>query len=295
MRYILVANPNSGLRKLKKRKLILKKVKKAFNSNKVHGLKTKSSQEFCSLLQNLELQEEDVVVLLGGDGTFHHGLNEVKGGTIAFLPLGTSNFLKHTFGLGNSVVKNAKRILKSPINQMDVVKIEFNNQSVLCTYASIGVEANTMKVSEKLRDKKVPSAVSYGFAVPVSGTKTKKMSALIEYNGVKKNVSFVSFAVQKRPFILPIGTKINPNAKLDDGLLHITMFENIPNLVKGYVNDKTKKDQETRFWTTKKLKIRFRKKLKLQADGNCVGEADQFTFTVLPKKISVKHILVTKE
>jgi len=263
-----------------------------FGVKQVYGLETESPKEFCDLLRNLPEHvgyKPDVVVLVGGDGTFHHGINELKNTCLAFLPLGSGNFLKFTFGLKNSPIENAKLIMQSKINSIDIVKAEFNNTSILSTYCSIGVEADAINISEKLRKNKVPSLVSYGWAAPITSTQVKILTAKMEYNKTKETLKFISLAIHKSPYVLKMGTNINPNAKLDDGLLHLTMFEDVPSLLMGYVEGTINVNTTGKMWTAGKLKVRFPKKVQIQAEGNYIGEAKEFEFKVLPKKIKVKH------
>ena len=78
----------------------------------------------------LNLESSDLVLSIGGDGTF----NEVLSGNylrekkllLSHIPLGTTNDIGNMLGLGKNIIKNVENILNGEIKQIDIGLI--NNQ-----------------------------------------------------------------------------------------------------------------------------------------------------------------------
>ena len=71
-----------------------------------------------------ELDDIDLVISVGGDGTFSEVMNgNIKRETpivLSHLPLGTTNDIGHMYGLGNNIYTNLKLILEGNVKEIDV-------------------------------------------------------------------------------------------------------------------------------------------------------------------------------
>ena len=121
----LVCNPNSGHNK---KKPIIEKmidVLKEYDYE-TDVYYTKYSGHAKKIIMSLK-DDIDLVVSLGGDGTF----NEVVTGNfkrpkkllLSHIPLGTTNDLGATFGMGKNPVHNLKMILEGTVKELDICTI----------------------------------------------------------------------------------------------------------------------------------------------------------------------------
>lgn len=122
---VLICNPNSG----KNNKDVL--AQKCKNVLKDHDYSvdimfTKYAGHAKKIIASLP-DEIDLVISLGGDGTF----NEVVTGNLkrknklllTHIPLGTTNDLGATFGMGKNPVNNLKMILDGTVKDLDICTI----------------------------------------------------------------------------------------------------------------------------------------------------------------------------
>lgn len=121
---VVIINPNSGRNKkinfLDKCKKIL--LDKGYESIIIL---TRYKGHAMEIVENLE--EVDLVISMGGDGTF----NEVMCGNfkrkkrllVSHLPLGTTNDIGTMYGYGKSVIKNLSDLLEGRIKKIDICTI----------------------------------------------------------------------------------------------------------------------------------------------------------------------------
>lgn len=127
-RALIIHNPNSGKKK---------NVCKILNDSKDLFLKYNFEYNYISTkykghakLIVKELKDIDLVISVGGDGTF----NEIVSGNmeridkipLSHIPIGTTNDLRSLFGLGKDIKKNIEMILNGHNKQIDICML--NNQ-----------------------------------------------------------------------------------------------------------------------------------------------------------------------
>ena len=125
---VLICNPNSG----KNNKNVL--AQKCKNVLKEYGYSvdimfTKYAGHAKKIIAVLP-DDIDLVISLGGDGTFNEvvtgNLKRKKKLLLTHIPLGTTNDLGATFGMGKNPVNNLKMILEGTVKDLDICMI--NNE-----------------------------------------------------------------------------------------------------------------------------------------------------------------------
>ncbi len=124
---VVIINPHSGRRK---KRIDLVSIKKIFlkNNYEVRIFFTCHKGHAKEIVQQLSFV--DLVVSVGGDGTF----NEIMTGNfnrnqpllLSHIPTGTANDIGAMYGYGNNLVNNIKKLLKGKVKNIDVCTI--NNQ-----------------------------------------------------------------------------------------------------------------------------------------------------------------------
>lgn len=122
---VLICNPNSGKNN---KEVLADKFEKILNEYgySVNVIFTKYAGHAKKIISELS-DTVDLVISLGGDGTF----NEVVTGNLkrkhklllSHIPLGTTNDLGATFGMGKNPVNNLKMILGGTVKELDICTI----------------------------------------------------------------------------------------------------------------------------------------------------------------------------
>lgn len=121
----LICNPNSGKNK---KSVLVKKCLDVLNDYEYNAkvIYTKYQGHAKEIIQNLE-DDNDLVISLGGDGTFNEvvtgNLKRKKKLLLTHIPLGTTNDLGATFGMGKNPVQNLKMVLDGVVKELDICTI----------------------------------------------------------------------------------------------------------------------------------------------------------------------------
>lgn len=141
-----------------------------------------------------EIDEADLVISAGGDGTF----NEVMTGNlkrkdpllIANLPLGTTNDVGHMYGYKRNMIKNLEALLTGSIQNVDVCTI---NKKIFTYVASFGNFMNIAYDTPRHLKKKYGKLgyLIYGLKVVKDKLKVFDVSYKINGQEFKDNYSFI--------------------------------------------------------------------------------------------------------
>ena len=122
---VLVCNPNSGKNN---KEVLANKFRTILNEYgfEVNVIFTKYAGHAKKIIADLP-DDIDLVISLGGDGTFNEivtgNLKRNKKLLLTHIPLGTTNDLGATFGMGKNPVNNLKMILDGKVKNLDVCTI----------------------------------------------------------------------------------------------------------------------------------------------------------------------------
>ena len=246
-----------------------------------------------------ELEEKDLVLSIGGDGTF----NEVVSGNVkrkkplllSHIPVGTTNDFGHMIGLNKNVTKSVEKILDGEIKQVDLGMI---NNKPFVYVAGFGKFINVpYQTSRKLQK-------TFGhLAYLINGAKeffgaTKLYELEYTINGNKYHGFYSLILVSNANRIAGLNN-IYKDVKLDDDRFEV-MFCNITrrkDLAKTFaliMKDGIKNVPGIYFYTTNEFEIKFKEKIKNDwtIDGEkLIDEQKNYKFTIykdlkllLPKK-----------
>ncbi|MBR3198890.1 MAG: YegS/Rv2252/BmrU family lipid kinase [Bacilli bacterium] len=300
----LICNPNSGKRD---KKVLIKAFKEILlkKGYEPEVFYTKYSGHAKKIISELEFK--DLVISLGGDGTF----NEIVTGNlkrkdkliVSHIPLGTANDLGAMFGMGKDPVQNLKMILGGVVKQVDICRI---NKNPFVYVAGIGKFVNIAYDTPRDKKKRWGYLAYLMNAVKIFNSKTKLFEITYTLNG-EEYTGLYSFLLICNASRMG-GIKMLQDVKMDDSrfevlLSNITTKKDIVKSLLMVKNDITKVPGFY-FYKTDYLKIKFRKK----PDKNwCIdGEElldDSLEYEIdivkdlkmlLPKK-EINNIFVNKE
>jgi diacylglycerol kinase (ATP) len=164
-----------------------------------------------------------IVVAVGGDGTVNRVASMVNNTEISLgiLPFGSGNGLARSIGVNMDIKKALKQICSGTIKKVDSALI--NNKQFFCT-AGVGFDAHIGKLFAQTTTR--------GFKTYFNITRKELFSYIphdyeITVDGIKKSFE---------AFLITVGNAgqwgnnvfICPPAKMDDGLLHVTVLKKFP-------------------------------------------------------------------
>jgi len=286
VRYAIVANPASGNTTPEKKRFLLREAASILRA-KIHGLETRTPEEFNELLIRI-VRECDVLVGAGGDGTMSLIINGIERNTtpVAFLPVGSGNAMRHALRLEGNLAAVARRIKDASVRQFDL--IEFDGRVGFS--AAVGIESAVLGVRNTYPKLKALGFCGYLSAALIAYFRVyKRFSGTLQVDGAESQLKgILSLAVVKHPFH-GFGMKIVPKAKLDDGALHVLAVSSgfWKSVFRGCMAFFSSSPIGS-YRSGKRVDVVLDRPHSLQADGEEWWEGQTFRFQVLPRAVMVK-------
>ncbi|MFQ5652376.1 MAG: diacylglycerol/lipid kinase family protein [bacterium] len=283
----VIANPISGNRRNRER--VVDSVCRFFSASgascRLHYTSRRGeATEFSRLAVQ---RRQDLVVVLGGDGT----INEVATGlvqsdvTLAIIPTGSGNGFARTLGIPQDSEGALQLISEGHIAAIDVGKM---NGRFFFVVAGVGFDA---VVGKSFDDYHRRGPLSYFYL---------SAKAFSSYTPERIKVIFGGKSVEIQPFVLAIANgqqygnnaMIAPQAKLNDGLLNVCIihrlslaqvFTQLPKLFLGTIQSFA----EAEFDTADSILIQREQAGVVNIDGEAVMEGARLELSVLPRSLKV--------
>lgn len=264
------------------------------NSFEIEFFFTQKQNDASQFAYDCAKKQFDFIVAIGGDGT----VNEVVNGMCKF-PDTNSVLAVLPNGTGNDFFKSAKLRLEPHLftealrnkttRPLDIAKVEFSNSTVYyANIADVGFGGRVVEILNEQR-KYIGGKASYALAI---------LRAFIGYRKPRLEITTSEYHFEGPVLLVAIcngsifgnGLTINPFAKVDDGLLNITLLgnvtlfdyvRNLKRLKSGHVIN----HPEAHYLTTDRVTIQLK-------SGKAVSELDGEYFPEGACTISVlKHAL----
>lgn len=243
--------------------------------------------------------EGQTVVAVGGDGT----VNEVASALIGtkslfgFIPKGSGCGFANEFGIPRDPKAACKLILRAKPFAIDAGKVQGQSPTgtvplrYFFNIAGVGLDA---KVGEAFNSNK--HGQRRGLIPYIWHT----FQELRQYKPVPMEITAGSMKIEARPMLIAIGNakeygmgaKIAPKAKINDGLLNITLIDAmklrealryLPKLFTGRIES----CPHVSTFTSKSLTIKLSQPALYHLDGETFADSQELRFEVLPAALSV--------
>ena len=259
---------------------------------------TEYSKHGIELVQRAVNDKFNVIIAVGGDGTCNEVVNgiqlssRIKDVVFGIIPNGTGNDFQKMLGkFDPNKFVNALCFQKS--KSIDLIKIESSQQvTYSLNISGVGFDGHAVHVLKNFRERIFLSGkLSYSIAI---------LKSFVGYKSPITTISSAEFSHSGKTLMLVVcngrffghGLIINPDAKIDDGLLNITLLGNVSFL--DYLKNlaKLKKGlkiihNHVHYFQTKELKISMNnEKLFTEADGEIVGQGNM-KFSILPSQLKI--------
>lgn len=287
---MLVVNPSSGKEKAegyadKAEKTLLKRFSEVVVKRTEKG---GDATDFASLAAE---QNFDAVIAMGGDGTLNEVINGLsiheKRPAFGFIPLGTVNDLARSTGIPLKPKKAIKMLETAILKPMDVGKIEDHFFMNVLAVGMIAQAVDQVSVEQKTKFGSI--------AYFVEGLKAFSRHELLQFKLDYDGGHFDGdAALVVAGLTNSVGGMENwaPDAKLDDGLLHVFVLTKLglfdaagmlPQLVKGSLQN----NEGVEYYQTKHLTIDASgEDLSVNVDGDS-GPALPVEIKVFPSHLNL--------
>jgi len=211
------------------------------------------------------------VVAAGGDGTLLEVVNRAPHLPAAVLPLGNENLVARYCGVGRSGRAAAEVIAAGRVRRLDLARV---NGRLFCLMASAGFDAD---VVHRVHRKRRGHINRLTYAVPVARAACSypfpPMDVEVEDTGERLRGSQVLL------FNLPCyggGLRIAPEARPDDGLLDLCVFErpgplHLGRYLLAVVMGRQGKVADLQRRRVRRVRLSAGRPVPLQADGDPAG------------------------
>ena len=296
--FFLIVNPNTGHRTFKKSWSLIQSLldeKKVTYSFEL----TRFKKDEIGLVQNAIKSGLRKIIVVGGDGTFHHTVNgimqqdfcksyDIK---LGIIPLGTGNDWIKTYAIPNHIEKSVDIILNDKTDYQDIGKIIHKNNAIEYFHNLAGTGYDGYVV-DKLNTLKKLGTIAYLLC---------GLQGLLFYKGFNYHIRFRNKEIHKKCLMVLFGIcqysgggmQLTKNADPKDGLLDITVVKdiglfdlifNLPKLYNGQiVNHKKVENYKV---TSIQIELTHHNNSIIEADGELIGNGSLEVF-IITKAIQI--------
>ena len=289
---LLIVNPSSGGERAKEfQESATAKLKTFFKDVTVK--ETKKTGDACQFAKKAAREEFDSVFVMGGDGTVNEGISglakEKHRPHFGFFPLGTVNDLARALEIP---LDPAQAIAQFDPNHRRPLDIGQVNDSYFMNVVAIGAipqAINDVAPDEKTRYGKMAYFIN-GFKELMNN---QKYHFQVQLDGEVKEITSTTILIGLTNSIGGFESLL-PNAKVDDGLLHLmylkdSHFLNTVSAIPQLVGGVTEESNSLGYETFKEGVIKLSKgDLQINVDGD-EGDSLPIRLSVLPSHLSVYY------
>ncbi|MDD2216012.1 MAG: diacylglycerol kinase family lipid kinase [Eubacteriales bacterium] len=227
---------------------------------------------------------------IGGDGTLNEVVNGAYGfdnAEVAFIPAGTGNDFVRVFK-NPQFFKDIKRQLGGKAKTIDLIR---HNDRVFINVLNIGLDCQV--VAEVVHLKKKPflrGALAYGVGVAIAFTGNRGCDLTITMEDGRTHQGEITLVAVGNGAFYGGGFKGIPRAKIDDGLLDVSIIKKVNrrtflSLVmdyrKGTHLEKRNAKDLIHYTQCKSLTIHSHKEMQICIDGE-LAEAEEIAISIVP-------------
>lgn len=288
LRYGIVANPVSGGTGPDRKRALLREAARILDAEIV-GLDTASSGELGEAARQ-HARRCDVLVAAGGDGTFSDVVNALplEEVTLAYLPLGTGNALRHALACRGTIPENAAAIRSGRNRRYDLIRCDGPRLGFM---ASLGLDGAAVRLWERERRMGGRGRAVYARAMLKAVLHAYRPAACrVEADGQALEIPrLLSLMVVKQPYY-GFGFRAVPRARWDDGFLHVRALPaGRAGSWSGIAAALADRDGVRGYRTARKVDVHATGRLSLQVDGELGRQGRRFSFSVLPGVLRIRH------
>ena len=290
---IMIANPTSG-----SYIQYIYQLEEALSFLRYHGWQvelklTQAAGDAQRLAREAVEQHIDVVIAVGGDGTINEIIQALAGSETALgvLPGGTANVWAREVGIPLDV-SGAREVLVH--GQRRHIDLGCANKRYFLLMAGIGLDGEVTQAVEKKPLKRL-GALAYLLMGAWLGLNYPSFRAFLQVDGRVVKVNSLQIIIGNTQ-LYGGAVKYTWHAKCDDGLLDICIIRkhdmwNRVLIFLDFILHREQRRQWVYYMTCKSVKLRTRRPIAMQIDGDPAGYTRKgyppVTFTIAPGALKV--------
>jgi diacylglycerol kinase (ATP) len=236
------------------------------------------------------------LVALGGDGAFHHMVEGAFGADVnlGLFPAGNGNDIAAALGIPPDPIEAVHTFLKSQPRRVDVIRVRFPDanpasEAIYIGAGGMGLDAEAAHLANT-RFSHWPGVTRYIAGAFRALRNFEPFEIELDVDGRIERERAIFVAVANGP-CYGSGVRIAPDARVDDGLLEVTLVHAIPwtRLVEAFPIVLQSGDirwPEIRRFRACRVALRPNRSALVHGDGEILGRAPA-EFEVLPGAIRV--------
>ncbi len=224
-RYAVIVNPSGGNRRAL---AVWKQIEPTFvdAGAEVVVYQTEYAGHGRILAQSLDLERQDAICIVGGDGTIHEVVNGLLSRKdqvrtdLGFIPAGTGNTLHDHLGCSDAI-RAAEAILRGKTRALDVVRLTTHGQCVYCVnIIGWGAIADISHMAERLR---ILGKARYSAATlcQICQPKMRRAKLMLDGQGCEDEFLLVIACNTKKT---GTGMMLAPHAEINDGKIDVVVL-----------------------------------------------------------------------
>jgi diacylglycerol kinase (ATP) len=290
---LIIVNPASGGgRALAAETLVASYL--ASQSKSIQFVHSRSWENMRELAANGAAEGYRYVIALGGDGTFHHVVEGIRGthAIAGFFPAGNGNDIARDLGIPTDAVSAAAAFCHSVPRAVDLVRVQFpDGRAHFIGAGGMGLDAEAAHLANT-RFNSWPGVTRYLAGALRTFFSKPAFELVAELDGTRW-MGRAIFAAVANSSSYGSGVRIAPDAKMDDGWLDVVLVEDIAwtRLVEAIPIVLTTGDlrfDEVKRFRCRRAVLRADRAVKVHGDGELLGESPA-EFEILPAAI---HVMV---
>ena len=288
MKVKVIMNPVAGRGKAQKAKPLLVETLHSYDCE-YHLEETKGPRHATEIAQNAVKSGFDLIIVAGGDGTINQVVNGMANSKIPLgvVACGTGNDFAAALGMPADPVAAVRQIMEGEIQQVDLCRI---NDQYFISSAGAGFDGEVaFTVNQGFRWIRGMTAYLLGALKTLFTYKPRWIKLTVDGLVIEFRATLV--AVTNAP-TYGGGFKVNPGARLNDGLLDICAAEamSIPGILCRMPLLMVGRHQglkKVKMMKGRNITLESDQLLHCQLDGEVITDKT-FHFTVYPKALLVK-------
>ncbi|MBI3404173.1 MAG: diacylglycerol kinase family lipid kinase [Acidobacteria bacterium] len=172
------------------------------------------------------------IAVLGGDGTFHHTVAGALEAHVqfAFIPTGNGNDIARCLGIPDDPIEAARLLVHGATKSVDVLRANFTagQSEIFLGAGGMGLDAEAARLVHG-RFNRLPGVLRYVVSALVALATYEPLRVNLELDGAQaQELPPALFAAVANSPEYGSRLRIAPDARMDDGLLDVTMVGAIP-------------------------------------------------------------------
>jgi YegS/Rv2252/BmrU family lipid kinase len=198
----------------------------------IHLAKTRSGEHITQLARQAAVEGMDAFFIVGGDGSINRTLPGLIGTQTALgvLPAGTANVWAQELGLPGlswtrwmALEESARRLAQAPVCAVDV---GMSNAIPFLMWAGVGLDAFVVhRLEPRQRWEKQFAVAQYMASMVWTASRWGGIKLRVIADGTQVSGHFLLAVVSNIHLYAGGIAELSPNARLDDGLMDLWLFE----------------------------------------------------------------------